>query len=116
MRDEILSLLGLARRAGKVEAGFKAAAGSAREKKAWLLLATRDISEKTFKNLKYEGDRVQIPTVRLEASIDEAGKACGVKAGVLAVTDRGFAKAILTKLTLPGKPEHRAEEKEERSI
>ena len=37
--DKLLSLLGLARRAGKVEPGFDAAVGAARSGKACLLLA-----------------------------------------------------------------------------
>ena len=47
-RERLLSLLGLARRAGKVEPGFDAATTAAREGKAALLLAAGDISEKTF--------------------------------------------------------------------
>lgn len=110
MKDKALSLLGLARRAGKLEAGFDAAAISAREKRARLLLAARDVSDKTFKNLRYEADRAGIPAVRLEAEMEETGRACGVKAGVLAVTDEGFAKALL------GMTEEMEREKEERTI
>lgn len=110
MKDSGLSLLGLARRAGKLEAGFDAAVSAAREKRAALLLAAADVSEKTFKNLRYEGDRAGIPAVRLPFPMEETGRACGVKAGVLAVTDRGFARALLDKT------EQRLQEKEERSI
>ena len=98
MTDKTLSYLGLSRRAGKLTAGFDAAALSAKNKKAVLLLAAADISEKTFKNLKYEGDRAGIQTLRLRTNIEETGKACGVKAGVFAVEDEGFSKAIQTAL------------------
>ena len=60
--DKLLSLLGLARRAGKIEPGFDAAVSAARGHKAALLLAARDISEKTLKNLRYEGDRASWET------------------------------------------------------
>lgn len=95
MADKALSLLGLARRAGKVTAGFDACAIAARDGEARLLLAARDISEKTYKNLCYEAGRAGIPAARIEAPMSEVGRACGVKAGVLAVTDQGFAKALL---------------------
>ena len=36
-----------------------------------------------------------MPAVRLQVGMEELGRACGVKAGALAVTDEGFAKAIL---------------------
>ena len=98
MADKVLSLLGLARRAGKLEAGFDAAVSAARAKKACLLVAAADVSEKTVKNLKYEGDRVGTPTVRAKAGMEELGRACHVRAGVLAVTDQGFAAALLKEL------------------
>ena len=57
MVTKLLSMLGLARRAGKLESGFDAAVIAAREGKAALLLAARDISEKTFQNLRYEAEK-----------------------------------------------------------
>ena len=98
MADKVLSLLGLARRAGKLEPGFDAAVSAAKAKKARLLVAAADVSEKTVKNLKYEGDRVEISTVRLKAGMEEISRACHVRAGVLAVTDQGFAAALLQEL------------------
>ena len=105
--DKLLSLLGLARRAGKIEPGSDAAATAAKSGKAALLLAARDISEKTVKNLRYEGDRAGIPTLRVSAGMEGLGRACGVRAGVLALTDPGFARAVQK---LAGAP---SEEKEE---
>ena len=95
MADKALALLGLCRRAGKLAAGFDACAIAAREGKARLLLAARDISPKTYKNLCYEAGRAGIPAARIEAPMGDLGRACGVKAGVLAVTDQGFADALL---------------------
>lgn len=95
MVDKALSLLGLCRRAGKLLAGFDLCTGSAREGQARLLLAARDVSPKTYKNLCYEAGRAGIPAARIEAPMAAVGKACGVRAGVLAVTDEGFASALL---------------------
>lgn len=111
MTNKALSLLGLARRAGRLEAGFDASVSAAREEKARLLAAAENISEKTFKNLRYEGERAGIPTLRLAASMEELSRACGVKAGVVALTDEGFAKA-LRKIVEPIE----REKKEEYSI
>lgn len=99
MADKVLSLLGLSRRAGSLTPGFDAAVLEAKGGRAHLLLAASDISEKTFKNLRYEGDRAGIPTLRLPHTLAETGRACGVKAGVLAVTDEGFAKAVCKELS-----------------
>lgn len=97
MADKVLSLLGLARRAGKVLWGFDVCAGAARNGQARLLVAAQDISEKTYKNLRYEAERAGVPCARVQAPMAELGKACGVRAGVLAVTDDGFSKAILER-------------------
>lgn len=94
MADKLLNLLGLAKRAGKIEPGYDAAVSAARSGKASLLLAAGDISEKTVKNLRYEGDRAGIPTLRIRAGMEELGRACGMRAGVLAVTDKGFSGAV----------------------
>lgn len=106
--DKLLSLLGLARRAGKIEPGFDAAVSAARGHKAALLLAARDISEKTLKNLRYEGDRAGVPTLRGDFGMEELGRACGMWAGVLAITDKGFAKAVkeLAEAVTEEKEEH----------
>ncbi len=108
MADKLLSLLGLARRAGKIEPGFDAAVSAARSGKACVLIAAVDISEKTVKNLRYEGDRAGIPTLRVKAGMEELGRACGMRAGVLAVTDKGFAKAVrnLGEAMMDEKEEH----------
>ena len=102
--DKLLSLLGLARRAGKIEPGFDAAVSAARGHKAALLLAARDISEKTLKNLRYEGDRAGVPTLRGDFGMEELGRACGM----LAITDKGFAKAVkeLAEAVTEEKEEH----------
>ena len=109
MENKVLSLLGLARRAGKLELGFDAAASTARNQKARLLLAAGDISEKTFKNLRYEGERAGVPVLRLKTGMKETGQACGIKRAGVAVTEQGFSEALRNAI------EQRPEEKEERS-
>lgn len=92
--DKLLSLLGLARRAGRLEAGFDACRAAAREGRSALLAAAADVSPKTYKNLEYEARRAGIEAVRVPAGMFELGKACGVRAGVVSVNDKGFAAAL----------------------
>ena len=70
--------------------------------------AASDVSDKTWKNLRYEAESAGVPAVRLLAGMEELGRACGKKAGVFAVTDEGFAKAILgmTDVVKREKEEH----------
>lgn len=95
--DKLLGLLGLCRRAGRLEGGFDACREAARDRRAALLIAAADVSEKTYKNLCYEANRAGIGAVRIDADMAELGRACGLRAGVVSVNDRGFAGAILTE-------------------
>lgn len=91
----VLPLLGICRKAGKLEGGYDMCVLAARHGEARLLLAALEISEKTYKNLLFEAGRAGIPCVRLEIPMAELSKACGVRAGVLAVTDQGLSQALL---------------------
>ena len=115
MTSKLLSLLGLCRRAGRLEAGFDACQKAARTGKAALLAAAGDISEKTYKNLQDEAQRAGIPAIRLEASMEELGHACGVRAGVTAVCDKGFAAAVQKELERSG-PAAGLSEKEDETL
>ena len=109
--DRILSLLGLCRRAGRLRWGFDECREAARSKMAALLIAAADVSEKTYKNLCYEADRAGIPAIRLRTDMAELGRACGIRAGVAAVTDGGFARAVLKEYGISA--ENTRDEKEE---
>lgn len=108
MKHRLLSMLGLARKARRLALGFDAAREAARSGQAALLAAASDVSDKTWKNLRYEAGSAGVPAVRLLAGMEELGRACGKKAGVFAVTDEGFAKAILgmTDVVKREKEEH----------
>ena len=54
MNKQLLSLLGLMRRAGKLSLGFDAAAESAESGESCMILTTADISPKTLKELNYK--------------------------------------------------------------
>lgn len=95
MKNRLSAMLGLARRAGKLDAGFDQVVGDARSKNAALLLAASDISEKTYKNLCYEANKAGVRAHRIELTQEEISRACKTKAGVLALKDEGFAKAVL---------------------
>ena len=93
--DKLLSMLGLARRGGKLAVGYDTVVETVREGEAKLLLAARDVSAKTYKNLMYEATRKNVPCVRIDADMIELGHACKIRAGVLAIIDEGFANALL---------------------
>lgn len=94
--NKLLSMLGIARRAGRLSMGHDMAAKSIASGKARLLLFANDISERAKKDMLFfiEKQRRDIPVVNLTQSIDEIHFALGYKAGIITVDDENFAKKI----------------------
>ena len=84
-----LSMLGLARRAGKLAMGHDLALQSVRDGKAQLVLTARNASPRLVREFETAGQkRAKAPRMRaLPCTI-------GYRAGVLTVEDAGFAARI----------------------
>ena len=91
-----LSMLGLARRAGKLAMGHDLALQSVRDGKAQLVLTARNASPRLVREFETAGQkRAKAPRMRaLPCTIDEIHFALGYRAGVLTVEDAGFAARI----------------------
>ena len=98
MQDKLLSMLGMAKKAGKLTEGYDLAVQAIRGGNAMLAVSAEDVSDKTFKNLKYEADKAGVPIAKLQISMKELGEACKTRAGVMALVDKGFAQAVLKQL------------------
>ncbi len=98
---KLLSLLGMCRRAGRLSCGHDAAIGSVRSKSAKLCLLSSDASQRlrneTEREAVFEGRN--IPVRYLHSTMDEIGRATGLKSAVVTVNDEGFAKSMLGLLT-----------------
>lgn len=99
MNEQILSLLGIARRAGKLSLGHDASIQSIIKNQAQLCLVCRDGSQRLKNEMShacgYNGKGIAYK--ELDCDISVLSKAIGSKAAVLTVNDEGFAKAILEK-------------------
>lgn len=93
MNDPVLSRLGLARRANRLAVGTEAVKTALQKKKARLVVVAQDISAKTEKELRFlGGENAQV--LRLPYALEDVAAAIGIRAGILAVLDDGFAQAI----------------------
>ena len=92
MKAKLLSLLGLARRAGKLSVGNDPVLESIRKKESSLLLAAEDLSPRTMKGIRAAAG--ELPLLRLAVPMDEIGAAIGKRVGILSVNDAGFAKKL----------------------
>ncbi|MBE6007513.1 MAG: ribosomal L7Ae/L30e/S12e/Gadd45 family protein [Lachnospiraceae bacterium] len=97
MQDKILSLLGLASRAGRVAAGGFSAEEAVRGRKARLLILAEDTQTNTAKKFNDKCSYYKVPILTYGTK-ETLGHALGKEArACVAVTDRGFAKSILEK-------------------
>lgn len=97
--EGILSLLGLAKKAGRLEAGEENVGGAARARAARLILLASDAAENTARRAGHFADAGACPCVRIPADKDALGRAVGrTSCALLAVTDTGFAEAVAKRL------------------
>lgn len=97
--NKILNLLGLAKKAGKLEVGEEPTGAAARAKDARLLLIASDAADNSFRRLKHFADAGACLYARLPCTKDELGRAVGrTSCAMVAVTDIGFAEAVAEKL------------------
>ena len=97
--QKALSLLGLARRAGRLSVGHDAAVEAIVENKACLCLCCADASARLQREMRHNCsyDRKTIPYFTTTFSLAALSRAIGSKAAVVTVDDPGFA-AKLTSL------------------
>ena len=96
--DKVLSLAGLAARAGKVESGEFAVEKAIKTGKAYLVIAAEDASFNTEKKFRNSCAWYHVE-FRKYSDKEALGHAIGrQQRAVIAVNDEGFAKAILASV------------------
>lgn len=90
-----LSLLGLCKKAGKLIIGFDVVMESVKQKKAYIVVLTKDISNKTLKEVSFVCNKFQMEFVQIDVTLDEIWFVLGKRAGVFSVTDKGLAEKFL---------------------
>jgi len=99
-KEKALSMLGLARRAGRLSMGHDMAEKAIISGKAGLVIFASDSSQRLFcefEHLMYKKN-INIKVLKPEITINEIHFACGYKAGVITVDDMNFAVKIISLL------------------
>lgn len=99
MHSKSLSMLGLARRAGKLAMGHDMAKESVTKNKAKLIIICKDASPRLageFKRLA--GDKKDLEIIQCRFTMAEVHFAIGYKAAVMAVEDENFSVRIIELL------------------
>lgn len=91
--NKILSTLGLARRAGRLNYGFDMVMAGL--DKTHLLLLAEDVAPRTCRNIEAAAGEWNIPVHKLPVTKDQLGVSIGTKpVGIIGVADRGFARSL----------------------
>ena len=97
--DNILHMVGLAFRAGRLEVGEEPVGAACRARDCRLILIARDAADNTFRRVRHFADAGQCLWISIPYTKEELGSAVGRTAcAMVAVTDVGFAEAIARKL------------------
>ena len=97
--DNILHMVGLAKRAGRLEVGEEPVGAVCRARDCRLILVARDAADNSFRRVRHFADAGQCLWISVPYTKDELGSAVGrTSCAMAAVTDVGFAEAIVKKL------------------
>ena len=91
MKDKLLNLLGIARRAGKITMGMDPVKSSIAKGETRVVLLARDFSSRSASGIESVCEE---ECLHLGQSMDEIGMAIGKRVGVISVNDAGFAKKV----------------------
>lgn len=97
-RDNILSTIGLAMKAGKVVSGEFMTESAVKSEGAYLVIIAQDVSDNTRKKFQNMCEYYKVPLCEYSTK-EELGHSLGKEfRASLAVTDKGFAQTILKKM------------------
>lgn len=96
--DKILSMIGLAKKAGRLVSGEFMTEGAIKDGSAQLVIIASDVSENTRKKFTNSCSYYHVP-IREYSDKETLGHGIGKEfRASLAVTDKGLAQAILKKM------------------
>lgn len=96
--DKIYSMLGIARKGGKISIGFDVTCSEIKKNKSVLVMVAQDASEKTKKNIQYDCDKYNCKSIEYGEK-ELLGKCLGKKmVSVLSINDENIATYILNNI------------------
>ena len=98
--DPILHLLGLAKKAGRLEIGEEPVGSACRARQARLVLLAADAAPNTYRRAAHFGEAGNVLWLELPFTKEELGGTVGRSScALVAVTDIGFASSLAAKLS-----------------
>ena len=98
--NKILSMFGLAARAGRIASGEFQTETAVKTGNAFLVIVAEDASDNTKKLFQDKGSFYKVPVIYYGTK-EELGHAIGKEyRASLAILDEGFAKAVMKKMSI----------------
>ena len=94
MNKNIMGLVTVCRRAGKLSMGLDMAKEACANSSAAGCIAASDLSPKTLKEIKFSCYKYGVLLYRTDLTMDRIWQELGKRVGVMAVCDKGFFKAM----------------------
>lgn len=99
MNDPCLHLLGLARKAGRIEVGEEPVGSACRARKARVVLLAADAADNTLRRAQHFAEAGNTVCVQIPFTKGEIGMAVGREScAMAALTDAGMAASLMKKL------------------
>ena len=100
--DQVLSLLGLSAKAGKIRSGEFQVEKAVKENQAFVVIVATDASDLSKKSYRDMCSFYQVPIYEYQTK-EELGRCIGKEfRAAVPVVDEGFAKGIIKKLEIQG--------------
>ena len=96
---DISGTLSICRRAGKLTGGADEVKSAVLRHEARLVILSSDLSENTRRDIARLCEREGVKRADIDYTMDDVSDAVGKRWGILAITDSGFAKSVLKKLS-----------------
>lgn len=88
-----MGLVTMCRKAGKLSLGMDMAKDACKNGAAFAVFTASDLSEKSLKEARFVCGKYGVKLYSLGMTMDEIWNDLGKRAGVMAMTDKGFAKS-----------------------
>lgn len=92
MQNKLLSLLGIAKKAGRLTIGNDAVVETIRDGRSRLVLLAKDLAPRTVKGIETAALEYGTQVITIPADMNELSMALGRNAGVVSINDRGFSQ------------------------
>lgn len=93
--SKLLSLMGIARKAGKVTFGYDTVTDSILKKTARLIIFTSDLSSRSKRKIESVAKENNVRVLSINVSMNEIYSAIGKSTGIVCINDDGFARTML---------------------